>query len=1129
MSLSFVFGCSGAGKSRYIYNEILKQAKDKPNQNFLIVVPDQFTMQTQKDLVTLSPEGCIMNIDVLSFSRLTHRIFEECGYDKRPVLDDTGKSLILRKIAADISSDLPLLGRNLSKQGYIHEVKSSISEFMQYGIGEEELDTLISCAGTGSALHYKLRDLKTLYSAFSKYIEGSFITKEETLDLVCDRIDKSNLVKGSAVVFDGFTGFTPVQYRLLSKILMLAEKVYITLTIPGDPDKKSCNPYEFRGVEDLFYLSRKTVKDLSNICNDCHIGQDDDIYLPIESKRAEEVPELKHLEKHLFRLPLAKYESPEESSVRILECANPREEVLSVATRIRELVRDKGYEYRDISIICGDLNAYASHIRESFAKLEIPVYIDETRHIALNPLTEFIKSGLSVIVKKFSYDSIFHYLRTGMSCLEPDEVDELENYCVRFDIKGESKYTSAFTKMTKELAKDPEGFDRINSYRDRLVTSLEPLMRPGKTVRDYTENLYEFLVSAEAETKLIAMEEEFTAAGELEKAAEYRQIYERIMDLLDQVMSLLGDETMSLKEYADILEAGFGEIKIGTIPQNVDRILVGDNKRSRLKEVKALIFMGVNDDYIPAKGGSGGLINDYDRDMLKNTGIELSPGPREQMYIQRYYLYLNLTKASKELLLSYSKAGNDGKSTKPAYLIGTFKGLFEGLGEQKTWMTDEVGCPETPKSGLMNVAGSLRRETLPGRDESTHKKTIALLKAYMDTAKETDTFRDLLDAAFCSYTAKPISIDLAKVLYKDRSYASASELEMFAGCQYRHFLKYGLIINDRDEYNFESKDIGTVAHAVLEEFTKKLSAGHISWLDFDRETGERLVDESISEIAVSYNETILYASARNKYMIDRLKRILRRSVFNLQSQLKKGSFVPESVEKAFWDELGINGRIDRFDICEEDGRVLVKIIDYKTGNKKFDLGSLYLGLQIQLAVYMQAALEIEKKKHPGKDVVPAAMLYYHVTDPVVKAEPDMDPEKLEALIDDELRMTGPVNSDKDIVKKLDSEFETKSDVIPVKYTAKGEFDKSSEVYSEEELEGILDYVSALTERAKDDIFKGLVEVNPCEYDGSDSCKYCDYKGICGFDPAIKGYKKRVISKINKDEAKALILEDKDHE
>lgn len=627
MSLRFYFGSSGAGKSYQLYQEMIERSAKHPEQNFLVLVPDQFTMQTQRELVLRHPDGVIRNIDVLSFGRLSHRIFEEVGYDRSPVLDDTGKSLVLRKIAGTLKEQLPVLGGNLDKPSYIHEVKSAISEFMQYGIGTKELDQLVSFAAQRGALHYKLKDLQTLYEAFLSYIEGQFITTEETLDLLRNSLSKSGIIQGSVVAFDGFTGFTPIQNRLIQELMQLCEEVIVTVTIPEGED-----PFKIEGEQQLFYLSKKTVRDLCKLAEEDKIARGKDVFLTGDVLRFQKGGQLAHLEKSLFRYPLKPYvkhgvaigatQATQEDrgttqegrattqedreatqgtvdgaasyttdSVRIYEATDPKEEVRQTARLIRQLIREKGYQFREIAVICGDLGTYAEYVEEQFALFEIPVFLDQTRGILLNPFIEYIRSALSILTQDFSYESVFHYLRSGLADFTREETDWFENYVLQFGIRGKWQYTRVFTKKTKEMAEDADSFDKINAVRQRLLDSLQPLLFRENTVKSFVEGLYDFLVQSRVQEKLAVYEKQFEEKGELSKAREYAQIYPLVMDLLDQIIGLLGEEKMTLKEFADILDAGFGEIEVGIIPQNVDRVVAGDMERTRLKPVRALFFL----------------------------------------------------------------------------------------------------------------------------------------------------------------------------------------------------------------------------------------------------------------------------------------------------------------------------------------------------------------------------------------------------------------------------------------------------------------------------------------------------------------------------------------------------------
>ena len=683
MSLRFYFGPSGSGKSHRIYEEIMQRAAQEPGRNFLIIVPDQFTMQTQKDLVMRSDRGGILNIDVLSFGRLSHRILEEVGTKEMPVLDDTGKSLVLQKIAADLKEQLPAMGSLLHKQGYIHEVKSAISEFMQYGISTQDMDKLIASAEKRGALAMKLRDLKTLYRGFQDYIKDHFITTEETLDVLRRSLAKSKILQDSVVVFDGFTGFTPRQNRLIQELMRVCEETIVTVTIGAKED-----PYQMDGEQKLFHLSKKTVADLVKLAAEAEVTRGEDVFVKGGSNRFTEAPALCYLEQNLFRYQYEPY-MEKQQEIHMYEAISPREEVHQTALYIRKLIREEGLTYRDIAVVIGDLEGYASYVETEFGQLEIPCFLDRTRGIVLNPMIEYIKSALQLYIKDFSYDTVFHFLRSGMVDISREEIDELENYVIRTGARGYRTYSRLFTRRTDEMQQGSgqedtewaeETMERLNRIRQQFADTVEILhMGSRAKAGEYVSHLYDFLEQNHVQQKLLNYQQQFEQEGDLAKAREYAQIYRLVMDLLDQIYGLLGEEEISLQEFADILDAGFGEITVGTIPQNVDRIVVGDMERTRLKQVKVLFFLGVNDGNIPKNASKGGIISDMDREFLIESGTEMAPSPRQQMYIQRLYLYLNMTKPSQRLYLSYAKVNSDGKGIRPSYLIDTVRKLFPQL------------------------------------------------------------------------------------------------------------------------------------------------------------------------------------------------------------------------------------------------------------------------------------------------------------------------------------------------------------------------------------------------------------------------------------------------------------------
>ena len=1130
MSLRFCFGPSGSGKSHRIYEEIMQRAAEEPGRNFLIIVPDQFTMQTQKDLVMRSDRDGILNIDVLSFGRLSHRILEEVGTKEMPVLDDTGKSLVLQKVAADLKEQLPAMGSLLHKQGYIHEVKSAISEFMQYGISTQDMDKLITSAQKRGALAMKLKDLKTLYRGFQDYIRDHFITTEETLDVLRRSLSKSKILKGSVVVFDGFTGFTPIQNRLIQELMRVCAETIVTVTIGVGED-----PYKMDGEQKLFHLSKKTVADLEKLAAEAEVERGEDLFVKGGPNRFAKAPALHYLEQNLFRYQYEPY-AGEQQEIHMFEALSPREEVHQTALYIRHLIREQGMTYRDIAVVIGDLEGYASYVETEFGQLEIPCFLDRTRGIVLNPMIEYIKSALQLYIKDFSYDTVFHFLRSGMSDISREEIDELENYVIRTGARGYRTYSRLFTRRTEELQENAEGseqaeektMERLNRIRQQFMDAVEILhMGSQEKAGDYVSHLYDFLEQNQVQQKLLNYQQQFEKEGDLSRAREYAQIYRLVMDLLDQVYELLGEEEISRQEFADILEAGFGEITVGTIPQNVDRIVVGDMERTRLKQVKVLFFLGVNDGSIPKNASKGGIISDMDREFLIESGTEMAPSPRQQMYIQRLYLYLNMTKPSEQLYLSYAKVNSEGKGIRPSYLIDTVRKLFPAMSVEYPQNRSRLEQIEGRQEGARYLAEELREYVEGTLPEEERQDFYLMYRAYEADAAG----RDLLTrAAFRRYRESGLSRIVARALYGQQLENSVSRLETYAACACRHFLQYGLSLQEREEFGFEASDMGTVYHAVLENFAGKLAESNLTWWDFTEDFAAKAVKESVEAYAATYGETVLYSSARNEYAITRMSRILTRTVLTLQKHLKQGSFQPDDYELSFRfaedldsihvdlsedEKMHLQGRIDRIDVSEDAEHVYVKVIDYKSGNRKFDLAALYYGLQLQLVVYMNAAMEMESRKHPDKEIVPAALLYYHIDDPTIETPVELTDEQINEQILAKLRMNGVVNSDPRVVERLDRYMQDKSVVIPVEKKKDGSFSARSGVLSREEMQLISSYVDAKIRSIGREILDGKIAANPYEKGNEEACTYCAYKKVCGFDGSIPGYEKRQLEDLDK--------------
>ena len=1099
MPLKFVFGPSGSGKSSYLYQHVIQESMKYPERNYIVLVPEQFTMQTQKDLVMMHERKGIMNIDVLSFARLAYRVFEETGGGGLPVLDDEGKNLILRKIAGDYESELKMLGGHMKKQGYISEVKSVISEFTQYDIGEDEIERVMESAGESSRLYYKLADIRLLYRGFTDYLREKYITKEELLDVLSCEVEKSERLKNSTVVLDGFTGFTPVQDRLLGELMRHCREVIVTVTM----DRRG-NPYVYEHPYQLFALSKQMVTSLLQIAKQNKIPVEEPVELYDHVPwRFKEQEALAFLEKHLFRYGAGAYEK-EQEQVKLHLAKNPREEAYAVAEQVRRMMREDRYRLRDIGVIVSDMDVYADHLKQAFIKYDIPFFMDHKRSILLNSFVEYIRSVLHMAEQSFSYESVFRFLRTNLAGFTYEEIDELENYVIGLGIKGYKHWQEKWTRKLRGMAQ--EDLDKMNHYRRQLVEKVDGLIyvlrQRRKTVADITRAIYEFMVQENLQVRLAEQEELFKAKGELALAREYAQIYRIVIELFDKFVELLGDEQVSLSEYCKLLDAGLEEARVGVIPPEVDQVVIGDMQRTRLKDIKALLFAGANDVYLPGALLRTGLLSELDREKFAREKLTLSAGGKEKAYVQKFYLYLNLTKPSEKLDIYYSKVSADGKSVRPSYLIQELQKLFPKLkvrDEERYLKEQEL----TENIGFDRMI----REFVQKRHERDGA-WCELYNWYKKNPKWQEKVERFLEAGYYRKPLDALTEEAAKRLYGEEFETSITRMERFAVCAFSHFLTYGLGLREREEYDFQAADLGNVCHRALERFSYKVEREAGDWLKLTEEKRKQYVEESVEEAIADYGNSILYSSSRNAYLIVRMKRMLEKTVWALTKQLAAGDFKPSAYELRF-----ANGKIDRVDTCEDGDCVYVKVIDYKTGSKSFDVTALYHGLQLQLMVYMDAALQMEQKKHPEKEILPAGVFYYRIQDPLIDRPKEGEEQK---SILKELKPDGMISLEKEVLGHLDHCMVGESSVIPVKYNKNGSLSKSSKAASAQDFYLMMKYAVNKVEEIRQKILSGDVKVNPYRRGTETSCDYCSYRQICGFDTKMEGYRYREIEAMSVD-------------
>ena len=1119
MALKLILGNSGSGKTEYMYEQVVRAAEADMRKTYLVVVPEQFTMQTQRKLVDLSTNHAIMNIDVLSFQRLAYRIFDELGKTDIKILEETGKNLVLRKLSQEQEDNLTVLRGNMHRMGYIGEVKSFISELMQYNISPNQLEESILEERFSKSLSAKLKDISVMYRGFTEYLEGNYITQEELLHVLIRVAEESKILRDSVLVLDEFTGFTPVQVELLRKLMPICSEIWVSLTIDARE-----NFFHSKGMQELFDMPKKTIRTLMDLAQQtgCEVLE------PVvitggEKKRFKDAPALYFMEQNLFRTSYQR-QFGQTDEIQIISLKNPKEELTWAARKINDLVQNHGYRYKDIAVVSGNVETYENYVEQVCAKYDIPYFLDTTKDVLFHPFIEFVRAILEVVESDFSYHAMMRLLRTGYCGFKQHEIDTLENYLLATGIRGQKMWSKKWLRMPKnERAYDLESLEAI---RQKFMADFAPVRTTffeTSTIAEMIQAIYAYMVGLEVEKQLFDKEKELLEAGEQTKSKEYGQIYRVVMDLFEKCVQVLGQETVSIQELSEILDAGFEATKVAVIPPGYDSVTIGDIERTRLNHVKVLLFLGVNDGIVPKSVNQGGILSQFERDAMEAADITLAPGTREQAFIQKFYLYLNMTKPSHQLCLTYSRVDSEGKALRPSYLIRTILRMFPDMSVQEMGDLEQILDLSTPKAA---------REYFLTNKRSP--QWLALAKCFMESEDEQirENSKAILDAFYYEYHHDPISHVVAEAIYGKNIEGSVTRLESFARCAYSHYLTYGLKLREREESGFESVDMGNLYHTAVEIYSKKLAESKYDWFTVPDEIREHFAETSMEEAILSYPNLSIYATAENAHMAGRMRHIFKQTIWALTKQVRKGRFVPNEFEVAFSkadhldaltfdleqeNHIRLRGRIDRLDTCIDDNRVYVKVIDYKSGSTKFDLIKLYHGMQLQLIVYMNAAMELEKKKHAQKEIVPGGLFYYHIDDPVIEITGEVSEEEIQEAILKELKPDGLVNKEEAVYRAMDDAFEQKSDVIPVEIKKNGELSARSSVASAEEFAVLSEYVNHSIVNMGNAIYEGTVEVSPFVEGQTSSCDYCPYKAICGFDRKIEGYQERKPRKLDKRE------------
>ena len=1084
MAVEFILGASGTGKTRYIYEKMIAQSEVEGHAPIWFVLPEQSNMAAEQDMVSLHPKGGTMEISIVSFTRMAFKVFDERNVHTYDILDDYGKSMLLMKVLKEHEKEFTYYGKMVGKPGFVEETKSMLSELYQYQVTGQVLEDEIAGLSPEQSLYYKLSDMKIILTAFEEAMGNSYMVAEQLLSLLAETVGESGLLRGAEIYFDGFTGFTPIQYQVIGALMKQAANLHFVFTMDGNLFGN--NGY---GENELFSLGKESIDRL------CKLAEDNQVkvlpHVSLETNyRLQAVPELAYLERQLFRFPVKTY-TAENPAIRVCEAGDAEEEIYYIAKTIKEYVLSGQYRYRDFAVVTGDMGQQADLWHMVMKQLEIPYFMDVNEAFVHNPVVEITNMVLDLFIRDFAYDSVFAFLKTGFFDISKDDIFLLENYALKYGVRGYSWWKNTF--QTKQ-----KGMGKINATRRRFMELLEPVSdifsKPAARAKEYLTALYEFVAAHDMAQKLQQQSEWFEAQGMLREAKSYAQVYDKFIQVLDKTMDILGEEEISRETLREMLAAGMSEVRLGAIPSTLDQVVIGDMERTRFHYVKILFVAGANEGLLPGNSTRQGILADKDRRQLADHGIQLAPDSKKDIFVKQFYIYLQLTQASERLILSYRRTDEKGAELRPSYFMKRIFQMYPQLVVESAtdWIKNML--PSTKEELTKVFAGQLESEVQ--QDASVYQMMLK--------TQERRT-RKMLDGYLYENRETVLDRSIARQLYGTHMVHSVSRLETYVGCAYQFFLQYGIQIAKREEYQMESNHIGTILHAVMQDFFEKVRAGEINLGQISEQDRDELVESLARNAAMEENETIFDSSFRSRHQLDVLIRIAKRSVGHLCRHLEEGKMRPAYFEEKFSPEdklsyttmqlsdgiqMELTGFIDRVDITETEDAVYVKVLDYKSGAKDIDYVKMYEGKQLQLTVYMSVMLELLQRKYPDKKIIPTGMYYYHIYDPIIE---EMEDSLIEQKRIESNRLTGLVNEDETCLELMDART---GSVTPVRYKKDGGFDsRNTALVSTEELEKISVFVRNKMMEIGDRISVGEIAMNPEKGELNSPCKYVDYRSV----------------------------------
>ena len=1083
--LYLIKGRAGSGKTRLLrqkIDETLANTQSRP----LLIVPEQFSFDTERSMLSFLGPAKLKKIDIFSFTRLALESLKNTPYFSKKIPDDGIRNLLMSEALFQLDGRLEVFSNIKPTVSALSPLVDFCKELKYCCIDSEEIDEKLKLVNEGY-LKSKISEISLINEAYNALVSDSYFDDTDSVHLLSLIAAEKGLFKNKTVFIDGFRAFSKQEFECLEVIFSQADNVYFTLCT--DVNLKKNSPFKF--IKDFELKIRTVASNHNTIVQEIPCMQSDDVF----------AGDIFALEKALFSD--AKEAVEADGSITVAECNDVESECKYVATQIKKLIRSGGYRCRDIAIIERTSGAYKNRLIEELKRLDVPVFDDNRRPLAFEPLFIYLKSILACISLGFTAENVFTYLKTGFSSLSLTEISKLEKYALIWGISGK--------RWTDDFTMHPDGFgnnvderaqkrlDELNDIRKKAVLPLLQLKKTcdEKNCKEITEEIYNFLINQKVPEKLFDLYSALYDEGFPVEAQRQSVCWDILMNMLD-TMSVFGDgKYITLLRYNQLFQILVESGDVGEIPQGLDEVKIGSADRIRTEQLKVVFLVGVNKDEFPLVSVKSGILTDSDRVMLTSLGLEIRPPFEETVEEERFIAYCAVTAASQKLFLTYKKINNDGTKALKSEIIETVLNSIDNISVVDTNACAPLDFVESENSAFTLLAKSFCENS-------------SLKASLLEYFSKKESYMGKLQAMYRVAGNKKISFDdknVSKELFGENIYLSASKVESFYNCPFAYFLRYGLKAEPLRIAELDPAQSGTIVHLVMETILKKYPKASFV------EASDDELKAVISSVLFQYLEEKMggeiQKSKRFMFLFNRLLDISMAIIERLKAEFKVGSFepcdfelrigggdVPAYVLPLEKGSVKITGSVDRVDLMEKDGIKYVRIVDYKTGKKEFKLSELFDGLNIQMVLYLMA-IEKNGKSYYG-DIIPAGVLYLPsrigVSNYLDKRAPSEENVAAQKRVSGKLSgmvLDSPVVFNGMGVDEIANYF-------PVGYKKDGS--PRGSFYSLQNFRNLSNVIDKKIVAMGDALHNGKIAPVPCGSKGEGKmCQYCSYISVCGYE------------------------------